>query len=99
MQRRAITVRCGCAGTRVQLLGTRKHDDSTDGFAKWRFMSVATWGEDPRGTWSLDILDEVSHPYTHTSPSPSRPTAISADLTKLNNKGGWGWVGQSRGCI
>jgi len=22
-------------------------------------MSIATWGEDPRGTWILDIFDEV----------------------------------------
>ena len=27
---------------------------------KWKFMSVATWGEDPKGTWYLDIIDEVS---------------------------------------
>ncbi|EZA46361.1 Neuroendocrine convertase [Ooceraea biroi] len=22
-------------------------------------MSIATWGEDPRGTWILDIFDEI----------------------------------------
>ncbi|XP_016844520.1 neuroendocrine convertase 1 isoform X1 [Nasonia vitripennis] len=47
------------SGTRVQLLGTRQLDDSTDGFIKWKFMSVATWGEDPKGTWSLDVTDEA----------------------------------------
>ena len=26
-------------------------------------MSVASWGEDPRGSWFLDILDEVTDLY------------------------------------
>lgn len=48
-------------GTKVQILKPRKLDDSTAGFEKWKFMSVASWGEDPRGRWILDILDEVIH--------------------------------------
>lgn len=48
-------------GTKVQILKPRKLDDSTAGFEKWKFMSVASWGEDPRGSWTLDILDEVIH--------------------------------------
>ncbi|KAG7206694.1 hypothetical protein KM043_000369 [Ampulex compressa] len=47
------------SGTRVQILRPRKLDDSAAGFAGWKFMSVASWGEDPRGPWTLDILDEV----------------------------------------
>ncbi|XP_068980359.1 neuroendocrine convertase 1-like isoform X1 [Bombus flavifrons] len=47
------------SGTRVQILKPRKLDDSTAGFEKWKFMSVASWGEDPRGSWFLDILDEI----------------------------------------
>lgn len=46
-------------GTSVWILSPRKLDNSDAGFTKWKFMSVATWGEDPRGTWILDILDEV----------------------------------------
>ncbi|OAD61081.1 Neuroendocrine convertase 1 [Eufriesea mexicana] len=47
------------SGTKVQLLKPRKFDDSPVGFEKWKFMSVASWGEDPRGSWFLDILDEI----------------------------------------
>ncbi|XP_071564002.1 neuroendocrine convertase 1 [Temnothorax nylanderi] len=47
------------SGTLVRILSPRKLDNSDAGFTKWKFMSVATWGEDPRGTWTLDILDEI----------------------------------------
>ncbi|XP_018346509.1 PREDICTED: neuroendocrine convertase 1-like [Trachymyrmex septentrionalis] len=47
------------SGTLAQILSPRKLDNSDAGFTKWKFMSVATWGEDPRGTWTLDILDEI----------------------------------------
>ncbi|XP_014239147.1 neuroendocrine convertase 1-like isoform X1 [Trichogramma pretiosum] len=46
-------------GTSVQLLGSRKNDNSSEGFVKWKFMSVATWGEEPKGTWYLDISDTI----------------------------------------
>ncbi|XP_057332324.1 neuroendocrine convertase 1-like isoform X2 [Microplitis mediator] len=45
--------------TRVKILNRRKLDDSQDGFKNWKFMSVATWGEDPRGTWTLEIIDNA----------------------------------------
>jgi proprotein convertase subtilisin/kexin type 1 len=48
------------AGTRVQLLSHRQHDQSDKGFVNWKFMSVLSWGEQPRGTWVLDIIDEVT---------------------------------------
>jgi subtilisin-like proprotein convertase family protein len=48
------------AGTRVQLLSPRQRDQSDKGFVNWKFMSVLTWGEQPRGTWVLDIIDEVT---------------------------------------
>ena len=47
-------------GTRVQLLSPRQRDQSDKGFMNWKFMSVLSWGEQPRGTWVLDIIDEVS---------------------------------------
>ncbi|KAK7866825.1 hypothetical protein R5R35_005255 [Gryllus longicercus] len=43
------------SGTRVQLLGLRRLDDSAEGFAGWRFLSVLTWGERPRGRWLLQV--------------------------------------------
>ncbi|XP_072748578.1 neuroendocrine convertase 1 [Anoplolepis gracilipes] len=47
-------------GTTVQILTSRKQDESKDGFRKWKFMSVATWGENPQGFWYLDIVDKIS---------------------------------------
>jgi kexin len=35
----------------------REYDDSRDGFKDWRFMSVVHWGEDPVGTWTLNVKD------------------------------------------
>lgn len=46
-------------GNSVQILSPRKLDNSNAGFTKWKFMSIATWGEDPRGKWTLEIFDEV----------------------------------------
>ncbi|XP_076624552.1 neuroendocrine convertase 1 [Colletes latitarsis] len=47
------------SGTKVQILKPRKLDSSGAGFEKWKFMSVASWGEDPNGVWFLDIFDEI----------------------------------------
>ncbi|XP_055692610.1 neuroendocrine convertase 1-like [Lutzomyia longipalpis] len=44
-------------GTKVQLLTKRNRDKSKEGFRPWIFMSVATWSEDPRGMWEVQILD------------------------------------------
>jgi len=30
-------------------------DDGRDGFTKWPFMTTHTWGEDPRGRWTLEV--------------------------------------------
>lgn len=46
-------------GTTVQLLRHRKLDKSNEGFQNWTFMSVMTWGENPKGVWTLEILDKV----------------------------------------
>lgn len=43
--------------TRVQLLGQRQRDRSSLGFKNWSLMSVATWSEDPKGLWTLEIVD------------------------------------------
>jgi len=44
-------------GTTTTLLTTRTGDESTKGFNNWPFMSVHTWGENPKGLWTLNILD------------------------------------------
>ena len=42
-------------GTRSTLLPQRKHDYSAFGFEEWPFMSVFYWGENPTGTWKLEL--------------------------------------------
>ncbi|KAI4458893.1 proprotein convertase subtilisin/kexin-related [Holotrichia oblita] len=48
------------AGTKVQILGSRKLDKSSQGFENWSFMSVMTWGEYAYGEWKITIHDKVS---------------------------------------
>ncbi|XP_046400379.1 neuroendocrine convertase 1-like [Ischnura elegans] len=48
------------SGTTAQLLKVRPADDSQDGFERWRFMSVLTWGENPTGKWTLLIEDPTN---------------------------------------
>ncbi|CAF1247892.1 unnamed protein product [Rotaria magnacalcarata] len=44
-------------GTRTTLLSERDQDTSTDGFKNWSFMSVHNWGENPKGVWTIKIMD------------------------------------------
>lgn len=43
------------SGTVAILLPQRREDYSGSGFTDWEFMSTHTWGEDPKGTWTLEI--------------------------------------------
>ena len=43
----------------TMLLSQRPLDRSRDGFTDWTFMSVHSWGENPRGTWKLKFYDAV----------------------------------------
>ena len=36
----------------------RTFDRSRDGFNKWEFMTTHHWGENPMGTWILEIEDQ-----------------------------------------
>jgi len=40
-------------------LTERPLDTSAVGFKAWTFMSVHTWGENPQGSWTLTISDQV----------------------------------------
>jgi len=46
------------AGTRSEILHRRTFDRSRDGFNKWEFMTTHHWGENPMGTWILEIEDQ-----------------------------------------
>ena len=44
------------SGTVSTLLPERPYDiDVTDGYSDWPFMSVAYWGENPQGEWTLNV--------------------------------------------
>ncbi|CAH1797901.1 unnamed protein product [Owenia fusiformis] len=47
-------------GTRATLLAKRVRDTSREGFSNWAFMSTHTWGENPDGTWELEIENSGS---------------------------------------
>ena len=42
-------------GTRSMVLQKRKNDYQQGEFRDWPFMSVHYWGEDPTGTWTLEV--------------------------------------------
>ena len=42
-------------GTRTTLLQKRKNDKQERDFHDWPFMSVHFWGEQPVGTWTLEM--------------------------------------------
>merc|ERR1712025_1257104 len=42
-------------GTKSQLLTSRSRDTSSHGFQDWPFLTVFSWGEDPAGTWVLEV--------------------------------------------
>ena len=52
------------SGTKSKLLGLRKFDLSSKGFKKWPFMTVFHWGENPRGSWTLEIDNTEDFPGT-----------------------------------
>ncbi|KOB73182.1 Neuroendocrine convertase [Operophtera brumata] len=39
------------------MLSARPRDTSKAGFVNWPLMSVATWGENPTGIWTLTVED------------------------------------------
>lgn len=41
------------------MLDTRPQDFSSTGFIDWPFMSVHHWGENPTGTWTLEIHNDA----------------------------------------
>ena len=52
-------------GTKSRLLSPRGEDLSDEGFSKWPFMTTHSWGEDPRGVWTLEINDEGDSRENH----------------------------------
>jgi subtilisin-like proprotein convertase family protein len=36
------------------------HDDATNTYSNWKFMTVRNWGESSNGVWTLSVADRVS---------------------------------------
>lgn len=51
-------------GTKSDLLETRASDDSRNGLKEWSIKSVHNWGENPRGTWVIEVAANVSSSIT-----------------------------------
>ena len=54
-------------GTKSTLLAERHKDSSRDGFSDWPFLTVFCWGEQPAGTWELEIQNDGRYQVTLTS--------------------------------
>lgn len=75
-------------GTVAILLPQRGGDSSGEGFKDWEFMSTHTWGENPKGIWTLEVENHGSAQNSGTltnwylkmygTAEPSQPT----DFTK-----------------
>ncbi|XGW19896.1 hypothetical protein V3C99_003605 [Haemonchus contortus] len=50
------------SGTRSVLLPPRPQDSSFHGLNDWPFLSVQQWGEDPYGTWVLEVESVTNNP-------------------------------------
>eukprot|EP00088_Acartia_fossae_P058133 TRINITY_DN6795_c0_g1_i11.p1 TRINITY_DN6795_c0_g1~~TRINITY_DN6795_c0_g1_i11.p1 ORF type:complete len:903 (-),score=171.96 TRINITY_DN6795_c0_g1_i11:717-3425(-) len=46
------------SGTRSQLLKRRPHDMTPQGFQDWPFLTVFSWGENPIGTWQIEVQND-----------------------------------------
>ena len=54
-------------GTTSVMLPPRPLDTSNAGFSQWPFMSVQFWGENPVGTWHVDIQESSFDPKLGSS--------------------------------
>ena len=51
-------------GTKSTLLPYRKYDFiNAEGYDSWHFMSLHYWGEDPIGTWTINVYFKSSYGY------------------------------------
>eukprot|EP00095_Tigriopus_kingsejongensis_P009291 snap_masked-scaffold175_size286436-processed-gene-1.14 protein:Tk09291 transcript:snap_masked-scaffold175_size286436-processed-gene-1.14-mRNA-1 annotation:"furin-like convertase" len=50
------------SGTRSTLLFPRPRDSFATTFEEWPFLSVHFWGENPTGTWKLEVMNMGSDP-------------------------------------
>lgn len=54
-------------------LPLRPNDFSSEGFNDWAFMTTHSWGEDPRGEWTLEVENVVPSSRDYGNPRPPPP--------------------------
>ena len=85
-------------GTKSTLLAKRPHDSSRAGFHDWPFLTVFCWGEQPAGTWELEIQNDGRYQVTLTSwsmtfhgtetnPDASQPTPTPSPEVDWSGEG------------
>ena len=82
------------AGTTVTVLGRRSRDHNRTGVHDWDMGTVFFWGEDPRGTWRLEI-DSI--PGTNVKPKSWSLTLYgTASIQAMAGGGGEGGGGEGK---
>ena len=82
-------------GTKSQLLTSRSKDTSSRGFKDWPFLTVFCWGEDPEGTWVLEVenqggseatLSKWSLKFHGTEEEPNKSGSSSSFTTGVTER-------------
>lgn len=72
-------------GTRSMILNRRPFDDDNkNGFVRWPFMTTHTWGENPRGTWKLEV--KFYNELDARDQLASRPQQSSGQESSIDNQ-------------
>ncbi|XP_028985756.1 neuroendocrine convertase 2-like isoform X2 [Betta splendens] len=70
-------------GTVSLLLDTRPYDASADGLRNWTLMTVHSWGEQPRGLWTLQVTDHSGTVGSCTRPAEEEAAGALVSVTLL----------------
>lgn len=86
-------------GIDSRLAQARSHDTDKDGFNDWSFSSVAHWGEEPTGTWTLKVTNNEPDKQKVTvkawqlklfgesiDPNKAEKFEIDKDYSEINKK-------------
>ncbi|XP_047453838.1 furin-like protease kpc-1 [Mugil cephalus] len=70
-------------GTVSVLLDTRPNDASTAGLKNWTLMTVHSWGEQPRGLWTLRVTDHRGTVWSCVRPSEEKAAGALLSVTLI----------------
>lgn len=82
-------------GTRSMILNRRPFDDDNkNGFVRWPFMTTQTWGENPRGKWTLEAkffneTDPIDNPTLNDKSAVSvseKQKNVTSTSNMISNK-------------